>query len=147
MNLRPILVQVALLAAFGAWAQGPAFVYFQTDAPLDRAAYKMVLSQVMDLDPQAEVFHSDDMTILQVKRGTVSDEQLRAAITSTGVALRPGTVDPATLQPAPVDGPPVFVVTDDPAADLARYQAAMATWNAAHPDQPVSLPIHLQNAR
>jgi hypothetical protein len=147
MNLRPHMVLVALLAAFAAWAQGPSFVYFRADAPLDASAYKMVLSQLMDLDPQAEVFHSDDMTILQVKRGAVSDEQLRAAITSTGVNLRPGTVDPATLQPAPVDGPPVFIVTDDPAADLARYQAAMAAWNAAHPDQPVGPPVHLQNAR
>jgi hypothetical protein len=147
MNLRPYLVVVALMATFTAWAQGPSFVFFQANAPLDAAAYKMVLSQVTDLDPLAEVFHSDDMTILQVKRGAVSDEQLRAAITSAGVALRPGTVDPATLQPAPVDGPPVFIVTDDPAADLARYQAAMAAWNAAHPDQPVGLPVHLQNAR
>ncbi len=147
MKLRPLLAVAALWVALGAWAQGPSFVYFQTDAPLDRTAYKLVVGQVMDLDPQAEVFHSDDMTILQVKRGTATEAQLRAAITGTGVALRPGTVDPATLQPAPVNGPPVFVVTNDPAADLARYQAAMAAWNAAHPDQPVSLPIHLQNAR
>ena len=76
MNLRPHMVLVALLAAFAAWAQGPSFVYFRADAPLDASAYKMVLSQLMDLDPQAEVFHSDDMTILQVKRGAVSDEFL-----------------------------------------------------------------------
>lgn len=144
MNLRPILAQVAILAAFGAWAQGPAFVYFQADAPLDRAALKMVVGQVLDLDPQAEVYHSDDMTVIQVKRGALSEAQLRAAITSTGVNLRPGTVDPATLQPAPTDGPPLYVVTNDPDGDLARYRAAVEAWNAAHPDQPLSTePAHL----
>lgn len=144
MNLRPILVQVALLATFTAWSQGPSFVYFQADAPLDRAAFKMVVGQVLDLDPQAEVYHSDDMTVIQVKRGAMNDAQLRAAITSTGVTLRPGTLDAATLQPAPTDGPPLYVVTNDPEGDLARYRAAVEAWNAAHPDQPLSPePAHL----
>jgi hypothetical protein len=147
MNRRPLLLLVALVAAFGAFAQAPSHVFFRTETPMDRTALKMVIGQVVDLDPAAEVFHSDDMTIIQVKRGTATEAQLRAAIGQAGVALRPGTVDPLTLQPAAVDGPPVFVVTNDPADDLARYQAAMAVWNAAHPDQPVSLPVHLQNAR
>lgn len=137
----------ALVVAFGTFAQAPSYVFFRTEVPMDGAALKQVIGQVNDIDPLAEVFYSDDMTIIQVKRGVVTDAQIRAAIAQAGVALRPGAVDPATLQPASVDGPPVFIVTDDPAADLARYEAAMAAWNAAHPDQPVSLPVHLQNAR
>jgi len=147
MIRRPLLLMAAFMVAFGAFAQAPSHVFFRTETPMDRTALKMVIGQVMDLDPASEVFHSDDMTIIQVKRGTATDAQLRTAIAQAGVVLRPGTVDPLTLQPAATDAPPVYVVTNDPAADLARYQAAMAVWNAAHPEQPVSLPVHLQNAR
>jgi hypothetical protein len=143
MFIRPALVVVAFLATFTALAQTPSYVFYRTEAPIDRADLKQIIGQVTDVDPMAEVFHSDDYTVIQVKLGSVSEPMIRAAITQAGVALRPGTVDAATLQPAPQDGPPVFLVTDDPAADRARYQAAMEAWNAAHPEAPVTAPIHL----
>ena len=147
MNLRSILFSVALLAAVGVSAQAPTFHYFGTTAPMDRSALKMVISAVNDMDPSAEVFHNDDYTVLQVK-GNLSEAQFRSVITQAGVALRPGTVDPTTLHsPAPA-GPPVYVVTNDPAADLQRYQAAAEAWNAAHPEQAVSVtPMHLNSDR
>ena len=55
-------------------------------------------------------------------------------------------VDPATLHPvAGVDTEPVYIVTGDEAADLARYQAARELWNAAHPEAPIAAPVHLTN--
>lgn len=144
MTLRSFTVLATLLVAFGTFAQAPSYVFFRTEVPMDRAALKQVVGQVQDIDPLAEVFYSDDMTIIQVKRGLVTDAQIRAAIAQAGVVLRPGTVDPAELAVTTTDRPPVYLVTNDPAADLLRYQTAVAEWNAAHPDQQVSaVPTHV----
>ena len=86
MTRRPLLAMAAILAAFGAFSQAPSFTFFQAEAPLDRTALKQVIGQVMDIDPLAEVFHSDDMTILQVKSNTASEAQLRTASTITASA-------------------------------------------------------------
>ena len=147
MSLRSFLPVLALFAMPALMAQSTELVHLRTTAPMDRSALKAVIQSVVDLDPLAGVFYSDDMTILQIRcNPSVSDAQLRAAITTAGIALQPGVVDPATLHPvAGVDTEPVYIVTGDEAADLARYQAARELWNAAHPEAPIAAPVHLTN--
>ena len=147
MSPRLLLPLLALFTIPSLMAQSSDLLHLRTTAPMDRSALKAVIQLVTDLDPTAGVYHSDDMTILQIRRNpSVSDEQLRAAIAGAGVTLQPGVVDPATLHPvAGVDTEPVYIVTGDEAADLARYQAARELWNANHPDAPIAAPVHLTN--
>ena len=147
MSPRLLLPLLALFAMPSLMAQSSDLLHLRTTAPMDRSAMKAVIQLVTDLDPTAGVYHSDDMTILQIRRNpSVSDEQLRAAIASAGITLQPGVVDPATVHPvAGVDTEPVYIVTGDEAADLARYHAARELWNANHPDAPIAAPVHLTN--
>ena len=102
----------------------------------------------MNVDPTAELSRSDDMTVLQVRStsGLIASAY-RSAIGQAGITLREGQADPVALGlvPAPNAGQqPVFVVTNDPTADLARYQTAVDQWNSAHPDQALDrTPLHL----
>lgn len=144
-----LLLALALLSgAASVVAQSSALRNFEVVNPMDRSNLKFVIQALGDLDPDIEVFHSDDMRILQVKANpSVSNDELRAAINSTGLELRTGEVDLSRYTEAPVgEQPPIFVVTGDEQGDLARYQAAVATWNAAHPErQYATVPLHLQN--
>ena len=101
-----------------------------------------------DADPSADVFHSDDMRIIQVRQsGGLTEQGYRTAITQAGVDLLPGTrtAEELGLNQVPANSPPVYVATGDEAADVARYQASVSQWNAAHPDQQVSTtPVHLR---
>jgi hypothetical protein len=146
MFIRTILPALAVLLALSSKGQYTEQLHLRTATPLDASALKHVIQAVMDIDPLATVSWSDDLTILQVRRNPgISVEQVRAAITGTGVGLQPGLVDPATLFPAPGTTEPVYIVTGDDAADQARYRAAVEAWNALHPEAPVGEPIHLKD--
>jgi hypothetical protein len=144
--IRRFLFLSALAVFAGAVsAQSAPFYFFQAEEAINRSQLKFMISAVNDLDPDASVFPSDDMTIIQVKAaGGLSADAYRQALTNAGVQLRPGTLAPEQVHgPALVDGPPVFVVTGDDAGDLARYQAAVQAWNATHPDNQISsIPVH-----
>jgi hypothetical protein len=146
MFIRTILPALAVLLAFSAKSQHMELLHLRTSAPLDASGLKHVVQALADIDPLATVSWSDDLTILQVRRNpSVSVEQVRAAINSAGVDLQPGLVDPSTLFPAPGTTEPVYIVTGDDAADLARYRTAVEAWNALHPDAPIGEPVHLKD--
>jgi hypothetical protein len=141
--MRTLLTTLAVAAATLAFGQ--AHHYFQAEAPYDRGALKQLVQAVVDLDPQADVNAGDDMTLLHV-RSSASESELRAAINGSGVALRPGTPDLGHANPAPTTTPtgrPLMVLTGDPAADQARYAAAVAAWNEAHPQDRIELLNHI----
>ncbi len=145
--MSPKALMVGILIGFGsaAMAQSATFHFFRSAQPFDRSQYKVMISAVLDADPLAEVFHSDDMTIVQVKAGGgLAAESYRQALLGVGVPLLPGTVSPEELNPAPpADAPPVFIATGHEEADMARYQAAVEAWNANHPEAPLSpIPVH-----
>lgn len=150
MNLRyPAFIVFAMVTLL-VRSQAPSFIFFGSVTPVDRSSYKHIIEAVKNVDPTAEVFHSDDMTILQVRSTSNMGEAFyRSAIETTGVQLLPGTRTAEELGLNHVDpnGPPVFVVTGDAAADKARYEAAVAQWNIAHPDQPIGTAIHLRNGQ
>jgi hypothetical protein len=147
MSLRTILPALALFATTIGMAQSSDALYFQATAPMDASNLKFVIQAMVDIDPMATVGHSDDMTIIQVRRNpSVSEAQVREAIASAGVSLQPGLIDPASLTPAPdPNAMPVFIVTGDTEADQARYRAAVELWNTNHPEAPLSTPVHLTN--
>lgn len=145
MSGKTLLVSLLMLAGASLCAQSTGFHYFRAAEPFNRSQYKVMISAVMDADPMAEVFHSDDMTIIQVKAaGGLTQEAYRQALTGAGIALLPGTLTAEEVNPpAPADAPPVFVATGDEATDLARYQAAVEAWNASHPENQISaVPVH-----
>ena len=137
-----------LLGGFSAVAQADGLRSYETTEAMDRADLKFIIQAVTDLDPMAEVFHSDDMRILQVRSSAqVSDAEIRGAIQSAGTQLREGTPDLSAYTPSPaLDSPPVYVVTGNEAEDLARYQAAVAAWNQNHADQQYeAVPLHMND--
>ncbi len=144
MMLRTTALMLVLGAGLIARAQAPGFHYFQAAQPLTTAQLKLATEAVMNADPYAELFHSDDRTIVQVKSPQLQPEALyRAAIAAQAVTLLPGTRTPDELGVNPAPAVPVYVPTGHEAADLARYRAAVEAWNAAHPDQPLSpTPVH-----
>jgi hypothetical protein len=146
MFIRTILPAMAVLLGLSAKAQNPELLHLRTSAPLDASSLKHVVQAMVDIDPLATVSWSDDLTIIQVRRNpSISVDQVRSAITGTGVGLQPGLVDPATLFPAPGTTEPVYIVTGDEQSDLARYRAAVEAWNALHPEAPVGEPVHLKD--
>lgn len=146
MLLRTLPLLALLATTTVAVAQTPQYLFFQAETAIERSQYKYIIEEVMNTDPRAEVFHSDDLTVLQVKSTSgLGEATYREAIQRTGVSLRAGTPDLVALglTPAVPEGPPVFVVTNDPVADQARYQAEVDRWNAAHPNEPVNAtPLH-----
>ncbi|MCB9183958.1 MAG: hypothetical protein H6591_08565 [Flavobacteriales bacterium] len=146
MLIRTLFSAVLLAPALFAAAQAPGYLFFQAEAPLTNVQHKQVIESVTSLDPYAQVFHSDDMTIVQVKSSALLDQaSYRGAIQSTGVALAPGLRNPEELGIGALPAVPVFVSTGDDEADMARYRTAVEDWNASHPDQPLStIPVHRQ---
>jgi hypothetical protein len=141
--MRTLLTTLAVAAATLAFGQ--AHHYFQAEAPYDHGTLKHLVQAVVDMDPAADVNAGDDMTLLHV-RSTASESELRTAITAAGVALRPGTPDVGNTGPAPTtspDGKPLMALTGDPAADQARYAAAVAAWNEANPQDRIELLNHI----
>jgi hypothetical protein len=137
-----------LLGGFSSVAQADGLRSYEAAEALDRADLKFIIQAVTDLDPMAEVHHSDDMRILQVKADAqVSDAEIRGAIQAAGTQLREGSPDLSAYAPAPTpDSPPVYVVTGNEAEDLARYQAAVAAWNLNHSDQQYeAVPLHMND--
>lgn len=146
MWTRSCIAAALFLGGLSASAQADGLRSFEAQAAMDRSNLKYVIQAVRDLDPNGEVFHSDDMKIIRVRSSAqITDSELRSAIQATGVQLRAGTPDLAAYLPAPnPDTPPIFVVTNNETEDLARYQAAAAVWNQAHPDRAVAItPLHL----
>lgn len=107
---------------------------------------KVITEAVMSADPFAEVFHSDDMTILQVKHtGNLSEAAARSAIVNSGLALQAGnpTAEELGLNAVDANAPPIFMQTGDDAGDLERYRMSVEQWNAVHPESTLSTtPIH-----
>ncbi|HMC96797.1 MAG TPA: hypothetical protein VKG92_04050 [Flavobacteriales bacterium] len=148
MQLRVLLLSALILTGVSIKAQAPVLHYFQSEGPFDASAYKHAIEEVVNIDPTALVGHSDDMTVLQVTSTSgLIESAYRTAIGQAGITLRTGSPDLAALGLLPTtdpDTPPVFVVSNDPTADLARYQTAVDQWNLAHPEQPMDrTPLHL----
>lgn len=146
MLLRSLPLIALMAMAISSKAQSSEFIFFETEAPVDRSQLKFIIQAVLDVDPGAGVFHSDDLSILQVKPSNgLSEQAYREAIGQAGITLRPGTrtAEELGLNQTPTDGPPVYIATGNDAVDMPRYQAAVEQWNAAHPDQPLSpTPVH-----
>lgn len=146
MLLRTCCALLFLASGLLAQAQGPAYYFFRTETPMQSMQLKMIIEAVMSLDPNAGIYHSDDMTIVQIKHnGSFNEQMAREAIASTGVALRAEIPTDAEMGRNTVDpnAPPIYIVTGDEAADQARYQMAVEQWNAAHPqDQLSTIPVH-----
>lgn len=137
---------LALGMAWGASAQEARFLYFEAQQPVTHAQLKMLVEPLLQLDPQAAVFHSDDMRIVQVRSTTPHPEGVyRALLEGQGIALKAGLRTPEELGINTPPAVPVYVATGDDAADAARYRAAVELWNAQHPGEPLSpAPIHRQ---
>ena len=139
---------VLLLGALGTSAQAPMQHVYEADPPLDMLTIRPVIETVKDLDPNGKVLWSDDMTILKIRvNPSISENELRQAITSKGVALREGT--PALAGEAPVyttpEGRPLYVLTGDEATARARYEQAVQQWNQTTPNDPISLPVQVRD--
>ena len=136
-----------LFLAPAAWALGQNNHYFEATEAYDRAQLKFVIQAVVDLDPNANVYQDDGLRLLHV-RSNVSEQELRSAITGAGMALLEGTPNVGAASNGPTataDGKPLFVITGDPAADQARYAAAVELWNAQHADDRIEiLPIIIE---
>ena len=148
MNLRVPFLFCLMITGFASKAQSPVSYFFQSESAFSPSLYKHAVEEVMNVDPTAVLSRSDDMTVLQVSSTSgLIQSAYRSAIGQAGITLREGQVDPVALGliPAPAaDQAPVFLVTNDPAADLARYQAAVDQWNAAHPGEAMDrTPLHL----
>lgn len=143
---RTLLLAMLIAPALQLAAQAPGHLFFQTQAPFTSAQHKAIIESVVGVDPNAEVFHSDDMMIVQVKSSALLDEaSYRAAIQSVGVPLAPGLRTAEELGVGAVPAVPVFVATGDDDADLERYRIAVENWNAIHPEQQLSpVPVHRQ---
>ena len=135
------LVVILGLGCMVVSANAQQHTFFQATDAFDHSQYKHAIQAVMDFDPTAKVFASDDMRVLQiVHNANVTNDQLRSLITDTGLQLRAGSPDlEALCGPAP--DVPVYIATGDAAADHARYVDAVNEWNAAHPDQQMPLPL------
>jgi hypothetical protein len=143
-----LLAATMLLGGFSSLAQSDELRTYGSTTAFDRVALKHVIQAMVDIDPNAQVFHSDDMMIIQVKASAaVSDSEIRSAIQSTGLQLREGTPDLSTYYPAPAaDSPPLYVVSGNESEDLERYRAAVAAWNLQHPDQQYdAVPLHMND--
>lgn len=122
--------------------QAQEFSFYQASEPFDRAQLKDVMIAVADLDPAAMVFHSDDMTILQVKMtGAVTEDQLRSAISNSGLQILPGTPDLVSRYGNNTPEVPVYIPTGDAQADHARYVQAVNTWNQTNPNRQLPQPL------
>lgn len=127
-------------------AQSQVFRWFQTDAAIDLTTMREVMEAVNDLDPNSTVFFSDDRTQVQVKISPQVDvAEIRSTIVGKGVALRPGDGTPPPPVSTAPDGSPLYLVTGDATADRARYEAAVAEWNAANPERALELPANVTN--
>lgn len=147
MQLRTLILSSCLATGASVVAQAPVFHYFQATQAVDPGLYKQLIEEVSNIDPSAVVGHSDDWTVLQVKSTTgLIESAYRTAIEQTGIMLAAGTPDLEALGLVPAtdpNAPPVYLVTGDANADLARYQNAVDQWNAAHPEQQMSrTPVH-----
>lgn len=146
MLLRTLLLS-SCLATVCVSAQTAVFHYFQATQAVDPGLHKQLIEEVSNVDPSAVLGHSDDWTVLQVKSttGLIADVY-RTAIERTGITLAAGTPDLEALGLAPAadpNAPPLYMVTGDANADLARYQNAVDQWNLEHPDQQMSrTPVH-----
>lgn len=138
------LLQLLLLIFLGgstAWAQQQIHRFYELSAPVDRAQVKNILIAIQDLDPNALVFESDDLMVLQVKaNASVPDQELRSAISSTGLTVLAGHPDPTKLY-GEAPEVPMYMDTGDPFNDHKRYTEAVDAYNAAHPDSPMPQPI------
>ena len=146
--MRYLTTTLLMALAVGTWAQSGSFVYFESPAPMTLLDVREAMQAVADAAPGSEVFHSDDLTILQVRTTASTNEAaLRAAITGAGIQLLPNTpgLQAALGGEAPADARPVYVLTGDAAGDRARYAEAVAAWNAAHPDDTITLPLEPEN--
>lgn len=122
--------------------------FFEAEQPLDMGALRQVFIALNDLDPAVNVFHSDDLRILQIEANPqVSDTELRTAIAGTGVLLKAGLYQPPAqpLVQTAADGSPIMVLTGDLEADRARYQQAVQDWNTSNPEAPIQ-PLDTQAA-
>lgn len=146
MMLRiPALILVLCLAC-GAHAQQAGFIYFEAQQPVSPSQLKLLVEPLMALDATAEIFHSDDFRIVQLKSANLQPEGIyRALLETQGIGLLPGTRSAADLGINNTPAVPVYMATGDETADRARYRAAVEQWNALHPDQPYSVnPVHLR---
>lgn len=143
---RTLLLAMLIAPALHLAAQSPGHLFFQAEAPFTNAQHKAIIESVLGVDPNAEVFRSDDMTIVQVKSSALLDQaSYRAAIQSAGVPLAPGMRTAEELGVGAVPAVPVFVATGDDDADMERYRSAVEAWNAIHPEQLLSpVPVHRQ---
>ena len=144
MKLRyPALVAFVILV-INARAQQSQFHYFEAAQPVPVAQLKHLTEALASVDANAEIFHSDDRRILQLKSSTLQPEaHYRAVIQARGIVLLPGTRTADELGINNQPAVPVFVPTGDEPADMARYRAAVEQWNAVHPEAPLSTsPIH-----
>ncbi len=146
MPHRYLLIAALLLAVSGTQAQSPAFLFFETVNPASAGQLKQLTESLTQLDATAELFHSDDFRILQLKSSALQPEGIyRAFFESKGIQLRAGTRTAEELGLNAVPAVPVYVSTGDEQADQARYRAAVDQWNAVHPQQPISsTPVHQQ---
>lgn len=55
-------------------AQGPAFIYFETLSPVAPGQLKRLTETLVSVDAGAELFHSDDYRILQLKSSSLQAE-------------------------------------------------------------------------
>lgn len=146
-NMKTIVLAGLLLLTgiLPAWAQESGIRYIQAAAPLDIMALRSIDEVIRDLDPNAKYLHHfDDKSILQLEiNHSVSDAELRSAITNAGVLLLPNT--PVIEKQQPVyttsDGKPLYVLTGDEAADRARYVQAVEEWNAQNPQDQLAMPL------
>lgn len=139
MNLKILAFLYVICAAASVNAQGRH--YFQASQVFDLGELKASIQAVVDLDPTANVFASDDMRVLQVNSSQLSDQEIRAAITAAGLTLLPGTPDLTALY-GPAPDVPMYIDTGDPQADHARYVQDVNEWNLNNPNdqQPQPLP-------
>ncbi len=144
MMLRNTLLLALLITVISARAQQSQFHYFEAAQPVGVAQLKHLTEALASVDANAEIFHSDDMRILQLKSSTLQPEShYRAVIQARGIVLLPGTRTADELGINNQPAVPVFVPTGDEPADMARYRAAVEQWNALHPEAPLSTtPIH-----
>ncbi|MFZ1692583.1 MAG: hypothetical protein WAT74_05210 [Flavobacteriales bacterium] len=144
MMLRNTLAIALLTVLVSARAQQSPFLFFEAAQPVSQQSLKLLHEAIAGVDPQAQLFHNDDLTILQLKSAALQPEAIyRATIEANGVALRPGLRTADELGINTVPAVPVFVATGDAAGDRARYRAAVELWNAQHPDELLSpTPVH-----
>ncbi|MEO8588763.1 MAG: hypothetical protein ABI432_05290 [Flavobacteriales bacterium] len=144
MLLRALFFTAVILTGVAIKAQAPVIHYFQAESAFTASEFKHAIEEVMNIDPTATLARSDDMTILSVTSTSgLIESAYRSAIGQAGVTLRAGmAVLPATV--VDPNTQPIYVVTDDAAQDLARYQASVDQWNLAHPEQPLDrTPLHM----